>query len=144
MKWVNSPSIQLQLMREMPATLDQALDLARRLESVELAQKRLHWEKHYAEALSVSEPAEEVEPSQANALRRSDSERQIDELTRQVRRLTEVIARLQSDGTDGQQRKKGPICWACRERGHLKCNCPQKRPREGWQRDSCRQQPPLN
>ena len=56
MQGVTSPSIQLQLMREMPATLDQALDLARRLESVELAQKRLHREKHRAEALSVSEP----------------------------------------------------------------------------------------
>ena len=63
MQGVTSPSIQLQLMREMPATLDQALDLARHLESVELAQKRLHREKHRAEALSVSEPAEEVEPS---------------------------------------------------------------------------------
>ena len=73
MQGVTSPSIQLQLMREMPATLDQALDLAHHLESVELAQKRLHREKHSAEALCVSEPAEEVEPSQANALRRSDS-----------------------------------------------------------------------
>ena len=146
---VNSPSIQLQLMREMPATLDLALELARCLESVELAQRRLHREKRGAEALSVTDPAEEDEPSQANALRRYDSrrtERQIEELSRQVRRLTEEVARLQDGSVDGQPQKKGPVCWGCRERGHIKRNCPhtQKGPRERRQHDNRRQQPPLN
>ena len=67
-------------MREMSATLDLALQLAHRQESVELVQRRLHREKH-REALSVFESTEEDEPSQANALRRYDSgrtERQIE------------------------------------------------------------------
>ena len=41
-------------MREMPATFDDAVQLAIQLQSVETAQKRLHKELHYAEATALT------------------------------------------------------------------------------------------
>ena len=48
-----SPSVQLCLMREMPVTFDDALQLAVQLQSVETAQKRLHKEVHRGEATTM-------------------------------------------------------------------------------------------
>ena len=49
-----SPSVQLRLMREMPMTFDDALQLAIQLQSVEAAQKRLHKELHRGEASAMA------------------------------------------------------------------------------------------
>ena len=50
---IRSSSVQLKLMKDMPKTLDDALQLASQQESVEAAQKRLHREKHCVESLAV-------------------------------------------------------------------------------------------
>ena len=52
---LRSSSVQLELMKEKPSTLDEALQLANRQESIEAAQKRLHREQHHEESLTVNE-----------------------------------------------------------------------------------------
>ena len=50
---VRSPTVQLKLMRKMPATLAEALQLATQQETVESAQKRLHKERSVHEFFAV-------------------------------------------------------------------------------------------
>ena len=70
---VLSPSIQLRLMREMPASLETALEEAGKLESIEAAQKRLQRVKTSTGALPVAAAVGESEilTPQANALKGS-------------------------------------------------------------------------
>ena len=42
---VASPTVQVELMKEMPDTIDAAVETAQKLEAVELAQKRLYRER---------------------------------------------------------------------------------------------------
>ena len=56
---IRSSSVQLWLMREMPRTIDEALRIANQQETVEIAQKRLHKEKHLtSEALALETDVE--------------------------------------------------------------------------------------
>ena len=50
---------------------------------------------------------------------------EIEELTTQVKYLTKEVAQLRGERPDRRQR--GPVCWGCRERGHLRRNCPKQR-----------------
>ena len=52
---IRSSSSQLHLMKEAPETLDVALQLANRQESIKEAQKRLHREQHHEESFVVNE-----------------------------------------------------------------------------------------
>ena len=133
-----SPSIQLRLMREMPASLETALEEAGKLESIETAQKRLQRVKTSTGALPVAAAVGESETPtpQANALKRGSGiplDPRVDELTKEVKRLTQELAQLR--GEKGEQRpprsapRRNPniVCWNCRGRGHIQQYCPQPR-----------------
>ena len=160
---IRSSSVQLWSMREMPRTIDEALRIANQQETVEIAQKRLHKEKHLAsEALALETDVERLQlgvatqPSTNTTRHGRNSEiverlqlgvatqpstnttrhgrnSEIEELTTQVRYLTKEVAQLRGERADRRQR--GPVCWGCRERGHLRRNCP----KQGKQQD--RKQP---
>lgn len=123
---IRSSSVQLWLMREMPATMDEALSIANRQETVEMAQKRLHKEKHQmTETLAVADTSQEQQS--ANAIRCSKRS-EIEELTTQVRQLAGEVALLRGERGEKQ---RGPVCWGCRERGHIRRNCPKQRKQQG-------------
>ena len=118
---VQSSKTQLELMKEKPRTLERALQAAQAMEAVEVAQKRM---RNHAASLS----ANALEEHEVNALRtpfRSPAESQIQELSLQVKQLTETVARLtalQEGGVGRQlprrnQRIQGPVCWTCHQRG---------------------------
>lgn len=66
---VHSSSVQLQLMKEMPATIDAALELARKLEMVETSQNRLHRSRQPADLCSITaSDSENTEGLQANTI----------------------------------------------------------------------------
>ena len=79
-------------MREMPASLETALEEAGKLESIEAAQKRLQRVKMNTGALPVAAAIGESETliPQANALKRGSEiplDPRVDELTKEVKRL---------------------------------------------------------
>ena len=124
---------QLVLMREKPKTVEEALELAPRQLA---AQKRLH--RHLPEQHVHSlETQTEVEV-EANALQRSEAtagSMQLEGLSRQVQLLSAELARLRTDSerrANARERSKptrrAPVCWNCNERGHLRKDCPRRRP----------------
>jgi hypothetical protein len=94
-------------------------------ENVEAAQKRLQKEKQKSESLVVQ--GREEDPLGANALsgRGVQQPTLLEDVTQQVRHLTEEIARLQA-GKQSTESRSGVICWGCKERGHIRRNCPKK------------------
>ena len=148
---VRSSSVQLKLMREMPATLAGALQLATQQETVETAQKRLHKERSVQESLAVGE--EEVEAAVSSLEPVKGTLPTIKQLTRQlqesevaIRQLQEQLVRLKTPAaqadtkprkeyTTAENRACNSTCWSCGQRGHLKRNCPHRR-RTGKGRDS--------
>ena len=126
-------------MRDMPAMLDDAQKLAIQLQSVETVQKWLHKEGHSSgEALAVQQAVVEV-PSGSNAVNRQhNSDARIQELTKEVQRLSEELAQIkgrqsrprqQSGSRSRPSNVLGP-CWNCGLQGHLRRNCPSFRGRE--------------
>ena len=66
---IRSSSVQLWLMmREMPGTIDEALSIANRQETVEMAQKQLHKEKHQVTETLAVETDTSREQNSANAI----------------------------------------------------------------------------
>ena len=63
---IRSSSIQLELMKNLPGTMDGALQKATQLELVEAAQRWLHKEK--AEALAVGQQEDAPEPTESNVM----------------------------------------------------------------------------
>ena len=144
---LDSASIQLLLMRERPKTLDAALELAQQQLAVETAQKRLQ-RRVTPLHLCHAESEPEGHP-EANAVRSSSStggKSQVEELSKQVLRLSDELARLRADYErfPRQQRsRRAIVCWNCGIRGHVKRVCP-KLERGERQRGAPRCQPPLN
>ena len=133
---IETPSIQLVLMREKPKTLEDALALAQRHLAVETAQKRLHrrpLEQHAAQSLAESQTM--TYGDETNALYRSGgatANAQLEGLSRQVQWLSEELAQMRGEGERSKPPKRvPPICWGCNERGHLRRNCPRWRPPPG-------------
>ena len=133
---VASASIQLVLMREKPKTVEEALEIAQRQLAVETAQKRLHRRLPEQHVHSLETQTEvKVE---ANALQRSEAtagSMQLEELSRQVQRLSAELARLRTDSERRENpherskpTRRAPVCWNCNERGHLRKDCPRRRP----------------
>ena len=135
---VRSSSVQLQLMREMPATLDAALESARKLEIVEESQKRLQRSRQQAELCSIAiddTSSEDVLQANATQSRRPPAgprDTSVQELAAQVRKLTEELAALRSEQQKVSPRPPGRRtsgwrgkCWNCGMPGHLRRNCPE-------------------
>ena len=107
-----------------PASVETALEEAGKLESIEAAKKRLEIVKTSTGALPVVAAVGESETltPQANAL---GLDPRVDELTKEVKRLTQELAQLR--GAKGEQRptrsapRRNPniVCWNCRGRGHI-------------------------
>ena len=150
---VRSPTVQLKLMREMPATLVEALQLATQQETVETAQKRLHKERSVHESLAVErhegdmeatvsalEPVRGTLPTiKQLTMQLQESEAVIRQLQEQVEQL-KMPARRPATGPRKEYTKMesgvcNATCWLCGQRGHLKRNCPHGR-RTGKERDS--------
>ena len=55
-------------MKDIPKTLELALNLAQKQQTVELAQKRLHQSKHHSEVLTLKEEREDTDPPQTTSL----------------------------------------------------------------------------
>ena len=130
---IRSSSVQLWLMREMPRTMDEALRIANQQETVEIAQRRLHKEKHLPTETLVLETDAEDSRSGVNIQTSANATRpggpsEIEDLATQVRYLTKKVAQLRGERAG---RQAGPVCWGCRERGNLRRNCPKQRKQQG-------------
>ena len=127
---VESASIQLVLMREKPTTVEAALELAQRQLAVETAQKRLH--RHPEQRVhSVAEDGAEANALSRSGVSTSGSEL-LEGLSKQVQRLSEQLSRLQANCERPKPPpRRVPICWSCNERGHVRRDCPRRRPSAG-------------
>ena len=130
---LSSSSSQLLLMREMPDTLEGAVKLARKQQSVEEAQKHLRRVKqHGAEAAAMQLPSE-LEPGDSNAVSQvtTSDNSQLFSLSQQVQHLTEAVAQLQlsmlKDKEGTMSSKRPPVCWRCGKEGNLKRDCQQRK-----------------
>ena len=120
-------------MKEKPKSLETALELAQTHEVVETAQKRLHASQMVATLSKFNEDSVAGETSgTTNALQTNETTLQ--ELSRQVKQLSDTIARLTMRGPSNgrlrrsmqRQRRRGPVCWGCGEQGHMQRNCPNR------------------
>ena len=128
---VSSPSVQLRLKREIPATLDAALTLAVQQQSVKTAQQRLYKEIHCggAAAMALQQRGEkegtESDPAAAsNAMSRERAcgtfDPRLDELSKDLRRLSSELAQLRSDQSRGElQRRQGQREKVCQHAGSV-------------------------
>eukprot|EP00731_Ephydatia_muelleri_P013103 Em0007g413a len=130
---VRSPTVQLLLMKEVPKTLDEALKLACRQETVESAQKQLHKLKH-SEAASAVTPETKGESTicieSVRATGHDERDEKIEALSRQIRQLSEEMEKLRTPRKSGQrpdQGRKDVVCWMCGGHGHIRRNCPNKK-----------------
>ncbi|KAL5497454.1 hypothetical protein EMCRGX_G013927 [Ephydatia muelleri] len=118
------PSWSAERRLEMAQSLEAALDLASQWESVELAQQSLRGEKQGSGAsLAVSGERDLVQ----GALRANT----VEELALQVQQLSQEIRKLSSREV-GEKRsapKRVPVCWNCKQKGHIRRNCPQRKER---------------
>ena len=120
---VSSSSIQVQLLKEMPKSVKDAATLARRLETVEMAHRRLQTERIAERPLAVAAPVS------ATSL-----EDKLDKLSAQVKKLADEVTILREPPERADSRVSGVrntprekarevVCWHCREQGHVKRNC---------------------
>jgi hypothetical protein len=134
---IHSSSIQLELMKNLPGSMDEALQKATQQELVEAAQRRLCKEKsHAAEALAIDDEPTTAPNVWAVRTREPDkrTEDVVEELAKQLQKLTEEVSHLRrarstsAHQSDHQKQKRGDIgtCWHCGERGHLRRNCPKR------------------
>ena len=79
---IRSSSIQLELMKNLPGTMDGALQKATQLELVEAAQRRLHKEK--AEALAVGQQEDAPEPTESNVMTVSRSTNRTEDIVEEL------------------------------------------------------------
>ena len=126
---ISSPSVQVQLMKDMPKTVSEAVATARRLEAVEAAHKRLQTGRNADGPLAAA--VTHVPAGWEDTLHR---------LTIQVERLAEEVTTLKKEPVEEPRRFEQPskvahrnrdiVCWHCNEKGHVKRNCPEigKRP----------------
>ena len=152
---VRSSSIQLRLMKDIPATLDDVLKTASQQETVETAQKRLLREHQHVEAVTLTEEptadppqsaAASATPTASGTKPISRRDELIDTLSRQVKELSEQLSRLQAGQGPQSAGRRDFTCWESGRRGHMKRNCPQLRStgRDRRPESNLRRRRPLN
>ena len=117
--------IQVQLMKEMPKTVKNAVALACRLEAVEVAHRHLQMDR-----------SAERHPAVAAPIFSASLEDKLDTLTLQVKKLADKVTILREPPEHAESRaswmanasrtfkRREVVCWHCREQGHVKRNCP--------------------
>ena len=109
-----SPSIQLKLLQQNLDTLDAAVELACRLESVESAQSSFQTAKVAAGVTETRDGSEEgAQPG-------------YQDLVAQVKSLSHQLDTLRRGKQTGPRSFRGP-CWECGKPSHVRRNCPQLR-----------------
>eukprot|EP00731_Ephydatia_muelleri_P003031 Em0001g3031a len=99
-----SSTIQLKLLTDLPETLDDAVKLAYRLQTAELAQEHLKAEATIDDTRGGGSSC---------AIGRSDG--QVHKLSQQIERLTEQLTKLRTEREPGKRNwpKKKLTCWHC-------------------------------
>eukprot|EP00731_Ephydatia_muelleri_P033704 Em0036g8a len=111
-----SSSIQLKLLQQNLDTLDAAVELACRLESVESAQSSFQTAKVAAGVTETRDGSEEgAQPGSG-----------YQDLVAQVKSLSHQLDTLRRGKQIGPRSFRGP-CWECGKPGHVRRNCPQRR-----------------
>ena len=111
-----SSSIQLKLLQQNLDTLDAAVELACRLESVESAQSSFQTAKVAAGVTETRDGSEEgAQPGSG-----------YQDLVAQVKSLSHQLDTLRRGKQTGPRSFRGP-CWECGKPGHVRRNCPQRR-----------------
>lgn len=121
-------------MRDMLTTLDDALKLATQLQSVEIAQKRLHKEMRGSEDAVTVKQVEATGTSTPNAVYHpgnTDANLKIQELTKEVQHLADKLAQVkgrqfrprQQSDTRRRPNDFSRSCWSCGQPGHIRRNC---------------------
>ena len=136
---VRSSLVQLKLMKEMPATLEDALTMANQIQTVEEAQKRLQKDRSQMETCELGDSTSNViSGGETNSLEERRLPEQLKRTEAVVQQLAKQVQQLLSEqstgkqrvsqaGTWGDRRQRGPqqglVCWACGKQGHIKRNC---------------------
>ena len=108
------------------------MKLARRQETVESAQKQLHKLKHSEAASAATEFETKGESTNCfESVRATGQDERVDkieELSRQIRQLSEEMEKLRTPRKSGQRPEgwKDMVCWMCGGHGHGRRNCPNK------------------
>ena len=116
---VASPTVQVELMKEMPDTIDAVVETARKLEAVELAQKRLYRERRGSDQVTTAT----LTPVTVN----DSVQDKLDRLTADVQRLTEQmlsLTKLPPNRSQARRRGSSLQCWHCKQPGHIRRECP--------------------
>ena len=108
-----SPSVQVQLMKDMPKSVNDAVATARRLEAVEAAHTQWQTGRNAEEPLAAA-----VTHGPAGL------EDRLHRLTTQVERLVEEVTTLKKEPVEEPSkvthRNRDIVCWHCNEKGHVK------------------------
>ena len=94
------------------------LEVAIQRENVEAAQKCLQKERQKLESLMVQSREDDFLETNALAGRGAQQPALLEDLTDQMQHLSEEVVRLQA-GKQPTERRRGVICWGCKERGHI-------------------------
>ena len=86
--------------RPTPNSLEKALESARKQESVEEAQKKLHQQRRHSSDMVTL--AQEIEPDQRERLhcQSTSMNHQLDSLTQQIKTLSEKLDKLEKEKKD--------------------------------------------
>ena len=130
-------------MKEGPETLDAALELARKLHTVEIAQRKLGTtlksQASTSQTFTVQQEAGGGTDDDSGVIASVGNQTTMIELSRQVQKLSEEIKQLRvasrehsnpmSDRRSNPRRipeRRRITCWWCGELGHIQRNCPSK------------------
>lgn len=118
-------------MKNLPASMDEALKKATWQELVEAAQNRLHKDKvHATEALAIEDTSDSITAPKVLTVGTRESAKRtediVEELSRQVSQLWRKSTTAPQADQQEQRRADAGACWHCGEHGHLRRNCPKR------------------
>ena len=112
---VRSSSVQLKLMKEMPATLENALTMANQIQTVEEAQKRLQKDRSQMETCELGDSTSNVISSgETNSLEERRLPEQLKRTEAAVQQLAKQVQQLLSEQSTGKQRVSQAGTWGDR------------------------------
>lgn len=128
----------LYLRREKPSTLDEALSLARELESLRLLDSNNSFRKAGSQVRAMETERTQLQMQVDGLKNKIDhQQQQLEAQESIITQLNDFLSRqmqspsnhtIRNQGSQGTQRR-GWECWNCGERGHLRRECPKLRGR---------------